>query len=312
MTNRRSFLKAIPLASAGLALGSTSSASNPILHTHKKRLIRIAHLTDIHVYPGGDSANGMAKALHAAQSLPDRADIIFNGGDCIMDSLHRKKDEVKAQWEVWNSVLKTELSLEIINCIGNHDVWGWSNVGSKKKHDPMYGKHWAEEELKLKKRYYSFDRAGCHFIVLDSTHPKAIYGYWAKLDEEQMEWLKTDLKSVAATTPVCVLSHIPILSVCTFFDGENLKRDNWKIPGAWMHQDAKQLKDLFFQHKNVKVCLSGHIHLIDEAEYLGVKYYCNGAVCGAWWGGNCQEFPPAFAVINIYEDGSSDRELVYY
>ena len=31
-----------------------------------------------------------------------------------------------------------------------------------------------------------------------------------------------------------------------------------------------------------------------------------------WWGGNCQEFPPAFAVINLYEDGSSDRELITY
>jgi hypothetical protein len=62
----------------------------------------------------------------------------------------------------------------------------------------------------------------------------------------------------------------------------------------------------------VKAALSGHIHLIDEVDYLGVKYYCNGAVCGAWWEGNNQEFPPAFAVMNFYDDGSTEREIVYY
>jgi 3',5'-cyclic AMP phosphodiesterase CpdA len=313
MSNRRKFITSLPILSASVGLGlSSSPAHSSVFHNHKKRNLRLAHLTDIHVQPGDKAPKGMAAAFKKAQTLTDKLDLILNGGDCIMDSLHRTKDNVKAQWDVWQAVLKNELSLEMHSCIGNHDVWGWSNVGNKKKNDPLYGKAWATEELKLPNRYYSFAKANWHFIVLDSTHPRPVAGYWARLDNKQMEWLKQELASVPKDKFVCILSHIPILGVCTFFDGENLKGNNWTIPGAWMHQDAKQLKDLFYQYPNVKVCLSGHIHLVDEAEYLGVKYYCNGAVSGAWWGGKNQEFPPAFAVINLYEDGSSDREMVWY
>ena len=73
-----------------------------------------------------------------------------------------------------------------------------------------------------------------------------------------------------------------------------------------------EFKNLFYQYKNVKLCLSGHIHLQDEVEYLGVKYLCNGAVSGNWWEGNYQEFPPAYAVVDLYEDGSVQSEYKPY
>lgn len=311
---RRNFLKktALSLGAVSFSGKAITSATLSPSKKEKKRLLRIAHLTDVHVFPNKTAESGMAKALQVAQSLTDKPDVIFNGGDCIMDSLKKTKEETKAQWDVWQQTLKNELSIKMVSCIGNHDVWGWSNVGSKKKHDPLYGKQWAVEELKLPNKFYSMDINGVHIVALDSTHYRGLAGYWARLDEEQMDWLKSDLQKTPQNTPVCVLSHIPILSVCTLFDGENLKRNNWNIPGAWMHQDAKELKDLFYKHPQVKLCLSGHIHLIDECEYLGVTYYCNGAVSGAWWGGKLQEFPPAFAVINIYDNGSSEREIVYY
>ena len=91
-----------------------------------------------------------------------------------------------------------------------------------------------------------------------------------------------------------------------------MKNNKWQIPGAWMHKDAKRLKDLFFQHKNVKLAMSGHVHLQDEVNYLGVKYLCNGAASGGWWGGNYQEFPPAFALVDLYEDGSSEHQIINY
>jgi len=50
----------------------------------------------------------------------------------------------------------------------------------------------------LKSAYYSFDRAGWHFVVLDSVGPSADV-YMGKLDEAQMEWLKADLARVPAT-----------------------------------------------------------------------------------------------------------------
>ena len=97
-----------------------------------------------------------------------------------------------------------------------------------------------------------------------------------------------------------------------FFDGDNLKDGYWELPGAWMHTDTKELKELFYQYPNVKAALSGHIHLADLVEYLGVKYLCNGAVCGKWWMGKYHEFGPAFAVVDFFDDGKVTSELIPY
>lgn len=310
---RRNFLKTSAAGFAAASLFSSrgfSTVATAPVNPLRKRVFRIAHLTDIHVEPTSVAQNGMAKALHAVQNMKDKPDVIFNGGDSIMDALKADKERVKTQWKVWNNILHQDNSLEIVHCIGNHDVWGWSKSSGKKR-DELYGKRWAMDEFNLVSRYYSFDRAGWHFIVLDSTHHRA-GGYTARLDEEQFEWLQDDLQKTQATIPVCILSHIPIISFCPFFDGNNEKKGNWQVPGAWMHIDARRIKDVFYKHKNVKIALSGHIHLQDSVEYLGVKYFCNGAVSGAWWSGNNQEFPPAYAIIDLFDDGSSENEFFPY
>jgi len=127
-----------------------------------------------------------------------------------------------------------------------------------------------------------------------------------------MEWLRGELQSTPAKTPIVVLSHIPILCGCAFLDGHNEKSGNWVVPGAWMHLDARQIKDLFFQHRNVRLCLSGHIHLQDRLDYNGVTYLCNGAVCGGWWKGNYQETQPGYALIDLYDDGTFKHEYVRF
>jgi hypothetical protein len=87
-----------------------------------------------------------------------------------------------------------------------------------------------------------------------------------------------------------------------------------KFPSGDMHNDHQRLKDLFFKHKNVRLCLSGHVHYVDAIEYLGIKYLCNGAVSGNWWGTPLvlDEFPPVYSIIDLYPDGSSDQQYVYY
>ena len=317
--SRREFIGGVGVAAIGAVAGMPSvaaaMAARPKLK--RKRVLRIAHLTDIHVQPEGAAPEGMARALRSAQGLEDKPDIIFTGGDSIMDSLKADKSRTKTQWEVFQKVLKDECSLPVVHCIGNHDVWGWGADDESIKKDRLYGKQWAVEEFGLKSRYYSFDKAGWHFIVLDSTHqvdrtdPEESC-YTAKLDEEQFEWLKSELKGTPERVPICVLSHISIICFCAIFDGDNEKRGNWVVPGAWMHIDARRIKDLFLGHKNVRLCLSGHMHMRDKVEFLGVKYLCDGAVSGAWWKGNHYEFPPAYVVVDLYNDGSSKSEYIPY
>ena len=111
---------------------------------------------------------------------------------------------------------------------------------------------------------------------------------------------------------VLVFGHIPILSAAAFFKSQAEESGDWEIPARVMAIDARKLKGLFHKHKNVKVCLSGHLHLVDRVDYLGVSYLCNGAVSGSWWKGPNQEFEPGYAVLDLYDDGTFDNRYVTY
>lgn len=296
-------------ASAAMIAPSALAAPPP---ARPGRSLRLAHLTDVHVQPELAADRGLAACLKHVQALDDKPELILCGGDCVMDSFGQTRDRTKLQWDLWHRVLKGECGLPVEACIGNHDVWGWDRKSSGTTGDePLYGKSWAVEALGLPRRYRSFDRAGWHFVVLDSTQPGARpNSYTARIDDEQFDWLQKDLEATKKETPVLVLSHIPILSAAVFFDGENSKTGDWQVPGAWMHIDAVKLKDLFVGHPNVKVCLSGHLHLVDRVDYHGVTYLCNGAVCGGWWKGNYHECAPGYAVMDLHPDGSFDRTYI--
>lgn len=304
---RREVLKGLGVLGGSAALARADAAPNK-----RRRLLRVAHITDIHVQPEGHAPDGFAACLRHIQNLKDRPDFIVNTGDCVMDSMGADEARTKAQWDVWQKVLNENLTLPIEHAIGNHDVWGVNKSGSKTTGDEkLYGKRMAMDRLGLSQRYREFDRGGWRFIVLDSTY--VLEGtYTARLDEAQFEWLKGAVEATPKDTPIAILSHIPILAACAYLDGENEKSGNWVVPGAWMHIDARRLKDLFYRHSNVKAALSGHIHLLDSVEYNGVTYLCNGAVCGAWWGGAYGETWPGYAVVDFYDDGTVEREYILY
>lgn len=255
----------------------------------------------------------MAKALQHVQQLPRGVDFIINGGDSIMDSLEADKQTTQRQWDLFRSILKKENSLPIYHCIGNHDVWGWFIKQNKPETDKLYGKAWVVDTLEIRNRFYSFSKGKWHFIVLDSTQLNPAGGYIAFLDREQLDWLKQELSATPTDQFICIVSHIPILSICAglFFDRTEANGD-LKIQRNLMHTDFLVLKKMFLQYSNIKLCLSGHIHLQDELNYLGIRYYCNGAISGNWWNGSFQEFAPAYAVIDLYEDGSFQHTMINY
>ena len=294
---------------AGLALGVLNPALGETTATEgRKRVLRLAHLTDTHVQPEKKAGEGLATCLNHVQNQSDPPSMIIFGGDNVMNVDSQEGSErAEVQLALWHDVLRQNCSLPHRTVIGNHDVLGM---------DPVAGKQWAVEAYGLPGRYYDWEDAGWHFIVLDSTSPNVLRGgesgYKGKLDETQFQWLTTKLQSIPSSTPICIVSHIPILSASTFFDGDNEETMDWVVPGAWMHVDARKIKDLFHTHPNVRLCLSGHIHLADVVDYLGVRYACNGAVCGGWWDGDYQEFSPGYAMVDLYDDGSSEVSYQNY
>jgi 3',5'-cyclic AMP phosphodiesterase CpdA len=252
-------------------------------------------------------------ALRHVHALADPPDFILFGGDYIMDGLKASKDDALADWQLWRDIVKRECRLPAWFALGNHDVWGWARADrAGLERDPHFGKGLALEMLGLKQSYCSFDRGGWHFIVLDSIQPATSPGssYVGYLDDAQFAWLESDLRAVPVANPVCVVSHIPLLSVAVFLGGPAEKSGDWLVSSVVMHRDARRIKDLFHRHGNVRLCLSGHMHMVDDVTYLATRYCCNGAVCGNWWKGDFQEFAPEYAVLDLYADGSSRRTMI--
>lgn len=315
--SRKDFLKTLGLLGAAQLASPFLKGTNispgmltlPEKRSPGKRILRVAHLTDIHIKPEKIAEQGFAAALHQVNQLADKPDFIINGGDAIMNAVSFSKENVKAQWNCFHTLLKNENNLKVHHCIGNHDLFGWAMPGADKSN----GKVWALDEYQMKQPYYSFSVKGWKFIVLDSIHPrKSVPGYFGKVDEAQLTWLEAELLNTPGHTHICVVSHIPILAVCTLFDSSYIHNNHWFVPDNTLHADAPVLRDLFYKNGKVKACLSGHIHLIDHVNYLGTDYYCNGAVSGGWWKGDHQQFSPSFIVMNFFEDGSTTREVFYY
>lgn len=311
--SRRDVLRLGGAAALAALAGKTALAEPPAgAPASRKRAIRVAHLTDIHVQPELKANDGMAACLKHMMAQKDKPTLILTGGDMVMDSFGADEARTKLQWDLWKKTFADGTDLPLQHCLGNHDVWGWDKKASKTTGaEARYGKKWAAEQFGVPRLHRSFDQAGWHFVILDSIQPFED-GYRGRLDEEQFAWLEQDLRQTPADRPVLVVSHIPIASIAALLSHKVEPTGDWKASGGVMHQDAHELKELFKKHPNVKACLSGHLHLVDRVQYLGVTYFCDGAVCGGWWKGPNQETEPGYALLDLYADGTVEREYVTY
>lgn len=272
----------------GLALASEEK--------EKKNHLTVAHITDVHIRPEEDVPSRAVDWLKLVKT--HRPDFYLNGGDSIHDASYEgvSKERVLEQWKVWDLFREEIQESDVYSCIGNHDPW-W-DVPNKEK-EPMFGKPYVVERLGIPAPYYSFDQGKWHFIILDGNHEGISLG------EEQMAWLEDDLNSLPANTPTLVMSHFPITSITNALVGGQ-------------HKDHKELKQLFYAHKDkVRVCLSGHQHLLDRTWYNDVHYFCNGSLSGFWWGDGDEESagkqyyletPPGYAILKLYDDGKVENE----
>jgi Icc protein len=316
LLTRRNLLLAGSATAAAIASPVVAAPTQPA-----SRSLRIAHLTDLHLQPERQAARGVSTCLEHVHALPDQAgggavDLVITGGDTIMDALEAGRDRTKLQWDLWQKTKADHCSLDVRSVIGNHDVWGWtkSKAGTTGA-EPGYGKAWACEAFGREARWESFDRGGWHIVLLDSTFPHQ-ESYIAKLDEPQWEWLEQDLGAVPATTPILIVTHIPILSIHPLAAAEATAAGTaipaFAVNGNLVHVDQGRFQQLFARHPNVKACLSGHLHIVDDITYGGVRYLCNGAVAAGWWRGLHHGTDYGYAVVDLFDDGTVARQYVPY
>lgn len=296
---RRELLKSIGLTATTVAFSGVGTAASATVTGKRKKVLRLAHITDVHIRPEYDAPNRFKKCMEEIKK--SKPDFFLNGGDTIYaaDYNNITRERVNEQWKIWQHCRSEIKDYELHSCLGNHDMW-WA---APDKQDAMYGKDHVVKQLGMPGRYYSFDKKGWHFIILDSNNKSA-----GSLDDEQRSWLENDLATLAANTPVLLLSHYPLLAACTHLDG------------GGMHTDYKYLVNLFVKHKDkIKTCISGHIHLQDKVVYNEVEYFCNGALSGFWWEdgdknsadkGYYLQTPPGYAIIDLFDDGSVSNKYI--
>lgn len=298
---RRSALKGIGSLLMVPSLGFTAEKAL------KKPVLTVAHITDVHLKDKFNAPEKFVKCLHHLQQAKNGVDLILNGGDIVFDMNKENISTINEQWKLINNLMKTECSLPVHYCLGNHDIWWQEN----NKGQAIYGKQYAMDQLKLAKPYYSFMQKGWKFIVLDSVHLD-IDGTWyiGKLGDEQFAWLENELRATDPAVPVLIMSHIPIITATNLIDDNIINR--WQMYGGDMHTDVGKLTTLFYKHPNVKLCLSGHMHIREKIVYNNVTYICNGAVSGAWWEGNRRETAPGYGLLQLYADGTFNEQYANY
>jgi Icc protein len=317
---RREFL-AVGSTAIGLTAAGCTQASAA---TPRSRRLRIAHLTDLHLQPELQAARGVAACLAHVQTRPAVSgseatdavtpDLIITGGDTIMDAFAAEMARTKLQWELWRKVKADHCGMEMHNVVGNHDVWGWDRAkAGTTGTETLYGKRWVCDEFGRALPYTSFDRGGWHIVLLDSVFPHE-QSYIGRIDDAQWDWLERDLAAVHPATPVVIFTHIPILSATPLAVAGPAAPEaaGIQVPGARIHVDGDRFQTLFAARRNIKACVSGHMHLVEQIDFHGVRYLCNGAVSAGWWKGKNRDTDFGYALVDLFDDGTVERRYVPY
>ncbi|MDR2425249.1 MAG: metallophosphoesterase [Prevotellaceae bacterium] len=246
--------------------------------------LRFAFATDVHLHNGypREQLKGFQKALDKIKS--EKVEFIIFGGDLDdIDGLsHNREKQTAENLYAGFKKIADETGIKYYPTIGNHDRY-YDKDGGYVDGDEMFKAFFG-------KTYYTFENAGVRFFVINSVqHKKDVQGY--VVGDEQMEWLKKELESVPATTPIVVSTHVPVYSMYyPVVEGKYVMVD--------VIANYKELLKVFDKH-NLKLVLQGHQHLHEEMLLQGVHYVTGGAVSAAWWRGNHHGTEEGYLIVEV-------------
>ncbi len=285
-TRRQAVAGGVALAGALLLPETTLAAPKPSFH--------FVHITDIHIQPELGATEGVEKAFAAIRSLPQKPAFGLIGGDLVMDAALVPRSRADVVYDLWQREA-SELPLPLHYTIGNHDLCGLQSGGKPAPESPDFGKALWKKRLGLERAYSSFDHQGWRFVCLDSTGITSDYSWEGRLDPDQIAWLDDLLRRTPKAMPLVFLTHFPIFTAVTMYtEGTTLA-----TPPGLIVKNGKVFKEMIQTH-NVKAVFQGHTHIVEEIDYLGVRYITGGAICGDWWKGKrLGVHPEGFSVVTV-------------
>ncbi len=243
---RRAFLQR-----GTLVLGATMFSPKGLFSSTPKSGLRVGLITDLHYAdkpPGGTRyyRETLEKLEEAAvQFEKENLTFLVELGDLIDAA-----DSVEVEQRYLKTINKEFSSI----CKDRHYVLGNHCVDTLKKEEFLAG-------VEQKKSYYSFDRGGIHFVVLDSCFRSDGKPYgrknfkWtdANIPAEELKWLAADL--LMTDKPVIVFAH-------QRFDVSNSH-------GVKNNADVRKVLEA---SGKVFAVFQGHSHKNDLKEIGGIHY----------------------------------------
>lgn len=224
--DRRDFLKLMGVGGAVFAsgLGGWAHAAGKSAHDD----FFFVQLSDAHWGFKGpkinpDAAGTLQKAIAAVNALKHQPDFIVFTGDLT----HSTDDagERRRRMAEFQKIVKTLKVQDIRFLAGENDA----ALDGGEAFQEFFG------DL-----HYAFDHKGVHFVALDNvSDPRALVG------DDQLQWLRNDLKQRDPHTPIVVFTHRPLFDLYPAWD--------------WSTRNGAAVMDILTPYPHVTV-FYGHIH----------------------------------------------------
>jgi 3',5'-cyclic AMP phosphodiesterase CpdA len=207
----------------------------------------LIHISDTHILPrengrlqGVDTLRTLEQDLEYVVSSGVRPDALVVSGDLAN---HGELDSYRRLRPMLEQVAGS-LDAELVVCMGNHDsrpAFHEGMLDEPPSDAPIEYVRWID---------------GLRLIVLDSTVPGAAYG---EMRADQLEWLRTELRSPAPDGSLLVLHHPPV-------------PDNTPLAGLLTLHGSTDLEEVV-RGSDVMAVLAGHAHHAIASAFAGVLCY---------------------------------------
>jgi 3',5'-cyclic-AMP phosphodiesterase len=204
--DRRGFLKCMAWAGTGAlcvmqggVLRSYSLSKMPELGPQATGALSFVQISDslmgFNKAANPDVVGTLKAAVDKINGLALPPQFMLHTGDIS----HLSKPE---EFDTVDQILKNASAKDVFFVPGEHDVLN----DDGKQYRERYGKGAKGAG------WYSFDKKGVHFIgLVNVLNLKA--GGLGTLGQEQLEWVKADVKHLKHSTPIVVFAHIPLWAV---------------------------------------------------------------------------------------------------
>jgi 3',5'-cyclic AMP phosphodiesterase CpdA len=213
-------------------------------------------ITDLHFGPEARWQGKLRKLTHLAGELTRdfvrqmndvvKPDLVVNLGDDIEDE---SREADLQRYGECQAILRTAHA-ELVNVAGNHDLI-----------------HMNREDLsrfwqRTGPLYYSFDRAGWHFVVL---HTLERHDVDVRVPETQIAWLRDDLAT--GTSPTIVLMHHSASE-------QDVEDSRWwpGRPHMALVKERAEIRRVFEESGRVHAVFNGHLHWNHFDLISGIPY----------------------------------------